>query len=450
MEIVKNKKELCTHGNKKLRKDAIEIVEAGITSVIPLDSTKKLINYENGIIKIGDDVFYRKNYKDIYVIGAGKGSFPIAEALDSIFGSEIKEGFVAVKQGEKRRLKNIDIYESSHPLPDERSVFAGKRITEICSKLGEDDLVFLALTGGSSAIVNYPCEDIDINCIKDLNEMLLNSGADISKINTVRKHLDELKGGGLLRKIGKATVITITFDTAPDNMPWPDLVLADPTTFEDAINILKYLDIWNKTDESIRRYLVNNLNKNENETLKNLDGFKQFIFSVADPRMACNHAYEKAVELGYNSFILSTKIEGEASELGQKFSRIVDHNDYPKPCCLISGGETTVTIKNEHHKGGPNQETSLGFAASLNSEDAVCICVDTDGTDGPTDLAGGLTDFSTKQNAINQRISIEKELAIHNSSEVLEKLHDAVKTGNTGTNVMNLRVVLIGETNGKN
>ncbi|HHV64985.1 MAG TPA: DUF4147 domain-containing protein [Peptococcaceae bacterium] len=447
--IIKNFSELVANGPTKIRRDALEIIESGIRSAIPYEETKKLVKLDNYSLLIGEQKINLQEVNNIYVVGVGKGSYPIALALDEILRDKIKEGIVVVKEGEKRRLKYIEVFESSHPLPDERSLVAARKIKAILDKADKNDIVLAAITGGSSALVNLLPPSIDIEELKQLNDLLLKSGASIGKMNAVRKHLCLMKGGRLVTYAHPAPVYTFTLDTAPPDLPWPDLVLPDPSTFKDAIDVLKSYDLWSEVSESIRDYLQKGLHNSAMETPKSLDSYQSYIFSVADPRSTCLAAARKAEELGYNAHILCTAMEGEASQLGIFLAGLVNeisarNQPFSYPCALISAGETTVTITGKCGSGGPNQETALGFVQKLYSKrNAVCVSIDTDGTDGPSQIAGGITDTQTKERAAALNLNLAQYLKEHDSSTALLKLGDAIITGHTGTNVMNLRVVLI-------
>lgn len=447
--LIKNYSTLLSHGQRRVREEALKIITAGIKGADPGLGTYKLLKLDGDLLRIDGKIVNLKEVENIYVVGAGKGSFPIAAALESILGSLITEGVVVVKKGEQRRLKKIEVHEAGHPLPTEESIAGAKKIIEIARKAGEKDLVFAAITGGSSALVTLPPNGIRLGEIQELNDLLLKCGAVIREINIVRKHLCQIKGGRLVAAIQPAEAVTLTLDTAPEGMPWPDLALADPSTFQDAIDILHHYDLWGKVAPSIREYLTDGLTRPELETIKSIDGMRTSIFSVGDPVSACEAAAECARKLGYNPVILSTNIEGEAKDIGICFAGIAKEiikrkRPFAPPCALISGGETTVTISKECGTGGPNQELVLGFAHKFKHQaEVACISVDTDGTDGPTEIAGGIVDGLTSERAEKIDIKLEQYIKGHNSSEALMKLDDAIITGHTGTNVMNLRVVLI-------
>jgi glycerate-2-kinase len=411
--------------------------------------TYNLVRLEGNLLYVGDKVFNLKEIENIFVVGAGKGSFPIAEALEDILGDLITEGIVVVKKGEKRRLKRIEIHEAGHPIPDEDSVTGAQKILKVVEKAGEKDLVFAAITGGSSALVTLPADGIALKEMQDLTDLLLKCGAVIREINIVRKHVCRMKGGRFVAYIQPAEAVTLTLDTAPDGMPWPDMSLPDESTFQDAIDVLEYYDLLEKVAPSIKRYLMEGRNRPELESVKSLEGMRTTIFSVGDPVGACEAAAKCATELGYNAVILSSTIEGEAKDVGICFAGIAKEiikkkRPFSPPCALISGGETTVTIGEECGEGGPNQELVLGFAHKTKSPaEIVCVSVDTDGTDGPTEIAGGIVDSLTQERAKEVGVNIDYAVKNHDSSVALTKLGDALITGHTGTNVMNLRVILI-------
>ena len=447
--MIKNVSELLSHGQTKVREDALRITQAGIRGADPGHGTRKLLKLEGNRLKIGEHSMDLNQVDHIYVVGSGKGSFPIAEALEEILGSRISGGVLVVKKGETRRLQRIEVHEAGHPIPTDESVEGAQKIMDLVEKAGERDLVFAAVTGGSSALTTLPPAGIRLAEVQELNDILLKSGAVIREMNIVRRHLCRIKGGGLVAKIQPAQALTLTLDTAPEGMPWPDMCLADPATFQEAIAVLKQYKLWKRVSPSIRAYLEKGTTHPELETVKSLAGMRASIYSVGDPLGACEAAAECARGLGYQSFILSTNIEGEAKDLGIFFAglakEVVKRNrPFPTPCALISGGETTVTIGEECGAGGPNQELVLGFVKKFHStREVACVSVDTDGTDGPTQIAGGIADGTSGEWAQKLGFNLDDYIMKHNSSAVLEKMGDTIVTGHTGTNVMNLRVLLI-------
>jgi len=266
---------------------------------------------------VGKKEYDLRHINHIYVVGAGKGALSIAESLENILGSYIHKGIVAVKKGDKRRLERIEVIEAGHPIPDENSIAGANRILELASTAGEGELVFTAITGGSSALAALPPRGIKLEEMQQLTDLLLKSGAPIRDINAVRKHLSQLGGGLLVSHIQPAEAITLTLDTGAKDLPWPDMCLPDPSTFQDAIDVLKYYELWDSVSASIRHYLSEGREKPEMETVKSFAGMKAIMVSVASPAGACEAAAKQAKELGYIPAILSTHIDGEASVIGR-------------------------------------------------------------------------------------------------------------------------------------
>jgi glycerate 2-kinase len=449
IHLVKNFREICSRGHVGLRRNLLEIIQAGVRAGDPGTGTRRQIRLEGDVLTVGGQIFSLRKIDRIFVVGAGKGSFPIAEVLEEILGTLISAGVVVVKKGERRQLKRIEIHEASHPIPDDSSVIGAQKILEIVHQAGERDIVFAAVTGGSSALVTLPPDGITLEDIQKLNDLLLKSGAVIREMNIVRKHLCRIKGGRLVASIQPAQALTFTLDTAPEGMPWPDMCLADPSTFQEAISVLQHYDLWNSVSDSIRNYLLEGRNRPEWETVKSLAGMRARIFSVGDPPRMCQAAAEHAQKLGFQPLILSTRLDGEAREAGIFMAGVASEvlrygRPISSPCALISGGETTVTIRGECGSGGPNQEFVLGFAHKMRGAGIyACASIDSDGTDGPTEIAGGIVDHLTLAEAERERVDIGQALKTHNSSEALTRIGGAIRTGHTGTNLQNLRVVLV-------
>ena len=447
--IIKNYHELLSHGQHRARSAALEIAEAAIRRAIPYSETLKLVQLCGDILFIGDRRIPLSEIDHIYVVGVGKGAYPIAAALEERLGELIDEGIVLVKRGDTRRLQYIEIIESGHPLPDQAGIDGARRILDVLCKATERDLIFAPITGGSSAMLNLPFDGISLEDLRNINDLLLKSGASIGKMNAVRKHLCHMKGGRFVEYAKPAEIHTLTLNTAPPDMPWPDLSLPDPTTFQDAIDMLRQYGIWEEAPQSVKEHLLSGLAHPQLETPKRLTHPRAFIHSVADPHSSCEAAAERARELGYTPHILSTAMEGDAANLGIFFAGLANeisaaNRPFAAPCALISAGETTVTIHGECGKGGPNQETALGFPLKLYAaSQAVCLSMDSDGTDGPSDIAGGISDALTCSRAHELGLDLNAALSRHDSSSALLQLGDALITGHTGTNLMNFRVVIV-------
>jgi len=421
-----------------------------LAAVDPHERAKEFISIQGATLCIDRYTYDLDAIKNIYVVGAGKGSFNIAQALEEILGPRIRAGAVIIKKGDTRRLVGIKTIEAGHPLPDEMSIAGAQAVIEVAKTATKGDLVIAAFTGGSSALLELPAEGITLEDVVKMNALLLDSGAVIREINTVRKHVSKVKGGRLVAEyILPADMITLTLNTAPEGLPWPDLSYPDPYTFEDAITVLKRYDLLERMPKSITDYLQCGMQNPELETPKDFGDFEIKIVGLANQAVACEAAQEKAKNLGFNGAILGADIEGEAKDVGIVMAGIAkeifkNQRPFALPCVLISGGETTVSLSGRYGSGGPNQETALSIAAKISEcKGIVAACIDTDGTDGPTDVAGGIVDGFTMERARQAQIDILEKIKTHDSSAALLSLDDAIVTGHTGTNVMNLRVILV-------
>jgi len=457
--MIKNREELLSHGNIRGRKIAIDVIEHTLKEVNLYNQVKKLVHIKDKILTVNSLNFDTSKIGEIYVVGAGKSTFWAGKALEQILGERIRGGVIIDKRGGvKSRLKRIEVIEAGHPIPDEAGLDGARKILDIAKRAGEKDIVFVVVTGGSSALMPLPAEGISLEDKREITRLLLNSGASIEEINAVRKHISAIKGGRLAKYIHPAKIITLTFATidpfTPQGqlMPWPDVTLPDPTTFSDAISVLKKYKLWDKVPDSIRAHLNKGLMDPSLETpkAKDFEGVSVYTINLGDRQTLCEAAKNRAEKLGFNSVVLSTLIEGESREAGIVLAGIAKEIErykkpFKPPCVLISSGETTVTVKDEHGKGGRNQEFVLGFALKINeSNNIVVAAIDTDGADGPTSVAGGIADGYTIKRAKEMRIDIYENLQRNNSFHVLNALNDTIITGPTGTHLQQLRVIVIG------
>ncbi|MBA7691870.1 D-glycerate 2-kinase [subsurface metagenome] len=448
---IKNRGELTSHGYKKGREAAITMVERALTSANPYVATKNLISLQGEVLTIGSLHFDLVQRGNIYVLGAGKATFPIAKALEEILGERITRGLIVIKKGQEGTLEKIEVRRASHPIPDEDGFDAAEDIKRIAEKAQMNDIVFCAITGGSSALMPLPISPITLEEKRQINKLLLASGATIREINTVRKHLSDIKGGKLALSIFPAEIINLTVsDVTGDPLEYiTGPTVPDTSTFPEAISILKKYNLGDKFPKSAIRYLQNATP--QLETPKDFGEFKSLVhsFTLIKPGTVCEAAAEKAKELGFTPFILTTMLEGESREVGIMFAGIakeIKHYNRPlsPPCAIIAGGETTVKIGNKCGEGGPNQEFALSAALQLAAYDKVVIAaLDTDGTDGPTGVAGGLIDNSTTKRAKEKNFDIFEHLLAHDASKVLLSVGDAIVTGSTGTNANDLKILLV-------
>ena len=386
-----------------------------------------------------------------FVVGAGKGSSEMAKHFEKAWedkGYGPLNGIVVTRYGHAHKCNNIEIIEASHPIPDKNGVIATKKIIQALKDLQKEDLLIFLISGGASSLLVYPREGLNLKDKQKLNSLLLNSGATISEINMVRKHLSFVKGGQLALYAHPAKVLTLAISDVPgDNY---DVIGSGPTcpdetTRFDAIKVLKKYDIKynNKIKEILSSKKCETPNKN-NKVFQNIS-YKL----IAKPQDALNTAKNYIKSYGFKTLILSDSIEGEADDIGLMHSAIVKQVkkfNQPKkpPLCILSGGETTVTIKNLMGKGGRNTQFLLSLAIQLGKyDDVYAIACDTDGIDGSENNAGAVIYPDTIKRAKDLGYDPNHFLRNNNSYKFFNSLGDLVITGPTNTNVNDFRAILI-------
>ena len=450
MSYIKNLDALLAHGNEKLRRIAFDIVDHALAKADPYKAVKELVHLRGDILQVGEIRLDLKKQGRIFLLGTGKATYPIANALEEILGDRIEDGVIICKYGQEGTLSYSRLYFSSHPIPDEAGFSAAKEALALARKTLPGDIVFAGITGGSSALMPYPVEGITLDEKKLVNKLLLTCSANIIEINAVRKHISQIKGGWLAKAIHpQAHLINLTVsDVIGDPLDYITCpTVPDTSNFDDARRTLTKYELWEKVPSSVSRYLK--AGNTSQETPKDLSDHRIDNFIIVAGTAACEGAAQRARELNFETMILSTMLEGESRELGGTFAAIAKEillNQRPlkPPCVIIGGGETTVKITGEVGKGGPNQEFSLGAALWIDQiGEVVIIGQDSDGTDGPTDIAGGIVDNCTLERAGKLGIDIYAALNRHDVTPVLQKLEDAIVTGATGTNVNDLKLMLV-------
>jgi glycerate 2-kinase len=443
MSYIKNREDLVSHGNGELRAAALDIAEFALSRVDPYVATTNLVRLRGDILEVGDLSYDLSHRGSLYVLGAGKGSLPIARALEEILADRITDSLVIVKAGQESGTRIITLREASHPLPDERGYEAAQDMVALAHRAQENDLVICAFTGGSSALAPYPVEGVSIAEKREVHRLLLECGASIREINAVRKHLSRIKGGRLAQAIFPAEIVNLTVsDVTGDPFDYITCpTVPDTSTFADARRVLDRYRLWERFPAAAAAYLREATREMENP--KDFGDRKVHTFLLVRSGAVCDAAAEKARELGFVAEILTTEMEGDSAAEGLAFaSRLA--SSHGRPLALIAGGETTVTLTDGGGEGGPNQEFALSAARALSSPHRVVLSLDTDGTDGPTSLAGGLTDVGTVDRSRDLGRSIDDALQRHDVSPLLRELQDAIVTGHTGTNVNDLKLGLWG------
>ncbi len=437
----------------QMQNDALEIFRTGVEAVEPSAAVKRYCRREGNRLLVHQDAYDLTEFKRIYVIGAGKAGAPMAKAVEEVLEDRITEGVINVKYGHLAKVSHVKIIEAGHPVPDEAGLEGTRAILDLASRAEKGDLVLCLISGGGSALLPLPAAGLSLQDKQDTTRILLACGATIHEINSVRKHISGIKGGNLARAAYPATLISLILsDVVGDDL---DVIASGPTvpdssSFQDCINIFDKYGIREKVPETVLNHIRKGIKGKVPETPKPADPvFTRTQSVIVGSNLSCVEAAgEKARKLGYHTLVLSTMIEGETREVAYVHAAIAKEvlkSGYPlsPPACVLSGGETTVTIKGSG-LGGRNQEFVLAGAMCLNGQEGiVMLSAGTDGTDGPTDAAGAVADGRTIQRAEDLGLNPADFLSDNDAYHFFEKLGGLVKTGPTNTNVMDLRIMLV-------
>jgi len=435
----------------KLRADAITIFRASLEAVDPVNAVKTHLKRNGNRLELQGQEHDLGKFKNVYVVGMGKAAASMAKAVEDILGDRLTEGIVNVKYGHTVPLEKIKVNEAGHPVPDEKGVEGTREIIELLGKTGEEDLVICLISGGGSALLPLPAGDLSLEDKQNLTKSLLECGATIHEINALRKQLSRVKGGRLAKLAHPSTLISLILsDVIGDNL---DVIASGPTvpdthTFGDCMQILEKHGLKSKLPERVVEYIDKGCRGEIEDTPKPTDPIFHRTQNaiVGSNILAVLAAKEKATELGYNSLVLSTFIHGETEEVAKVHTAIAKEilssgNPVGAPACVVSGGETTVTIEGKG-KGGRNQEFVLAAALDIEGlENVVVLSGGTDGNDGPTDAAGALADGSTVGRASESGLNAFSYLRENDSYNFFKPLGDLLITGPTNTNVMDVRLV---------
>lgn len=380
------------------------------------------------------------------VIGAGKGAAQMAAALETVWQGPPLEGVVVTRYGYGCETRSIEIIEAAHPVPDEAGLIASRRLVETIADLGEDDLVIALICGGGSALLPAPPVGLSLADEIALNEALLASGAPISAMNVVRKHVSTIKGGRLAVATRARVVSLIVSDIPGDT---PAFVASGPTVpdFSSRMDALSIIEQYRmKLPEAVMAHL-NSLNADApRPDDPRLARNEHFV--IASAGVSLEAAARVAAEHGVEAHILSDSIEGEARDVAlvhAALAREVASKDRPfsKPALILSGGETTVTLRSKGGKGGRNGEFALSLALAIDGTNVTALAADTDGIDGSQDNAGAFVDGGTAQRLLRSGLDGRALLDRNDSYSGFSAIGDLFETGPTGTNVNDFRAILI-------
>jgi len=433
------------------RQTATEIFLAGVDSVKPENLIKQFVSIEQHNLQIENFQFDLSTIANIYIVGVGKASAAMAQTIESILGSRITEGHIITKYEHAAPLQFIGITEAGHPVPDENGIKGTEIIMSIAKKAEKNDLLICLISGGGSALLTDIPEGCSLDDLKDLNNILLKSGAAIFEMNCIRKHVSKVKGGLLAKTAYPSRVLSLILSDVigdPIDVIASGPTVHDPSTYADAISIINKYNIKNEIPIQIYQLLEDGVNNKRQETLKESDEALELTSNliIGTNKLALKIAKQKAALFGYETKIITDKLEGNIMDVAKYIMDSIKNTkkeNIHEKTCLLFAGETTIKVEGEG-LGGRNQHLALLISKLLKDEPGITfLSAGTDGTDGPTDAAGAVVDSFTSQTASNLQLNMNQYIYNCDSYHFFQEVGGLVKTGPTQTNVMDLMVVLI-------
>jgi glycerate 2-kinase len=439
--IVQNREELATTRAREL---ALDCVEAGIEAAHPRRVVRSSVSLDGDDLSVGNTTYDLSEHSELLLVGGGKATGAVATVLADILGDRLSGG--AIVTPDPVSVAGVESVAGGHPVPNEGSVAGTRRVLELADGADEETLVLAAITGGGSALMTAPARGVDLADIQAVTETMLDAGVAIHEVNAVRKHVSAVKGGSLARRAAPATVCTLVFSDVVGN----DLsvvasgpTVPDDSTYADARDALDRHDIDGPT--GVRDRLAAGAAGDIPETPDAADPAFERVDShvLADGMTALRAARDVADRAGYRTLVLSSRLRGEAREAATFHAGVAEEchatgTPVDPPAVLLSGGELTVTVRGDG-TGGPNTEFALASALERPAPGTTVAAVDTDGIDGRADAAGGLVDADTVTDTGDARTAV----AASDTATYLREHAGAIVTGPTGTNVNDLRVLVL-------
>ena len=437
--------------NARIKRLLKTLIQSSLDAADPNKAMKQSIIRKKHQLFVNNIHYDLSQYQRVVCVGAGKASGHMARTLEQILDRYLEGGVVIVKDGYGSLTKRVRIVEASHPLPDARGVRSTQQIIKIVRSLSKQDLLIVLLSGGASSLLCAPAPSLTLTDKRRTTNMLLRCGASIHEINTVRKHLSSVKGGQLAQATSAKILTLIMSDVVGDDLATigSGPTVPDPTTFQEAKTILEHYQILSSVPESIRKHLEHGIHGHLPETWKSRRQHspRNQSITLANNRTAIDGMAKEAKRLGLHPYILDSPLQGEAKDLGTILGAMAKDirefgNPVRPPACLIAGGEPTVTVTGKG-KGGRAQECVLAAAQELAGLTNVVVAgFGTDGTDGPTDVAGAIADGKTVQQAKKKGMSIENTLERHDSYRFFHQVGGHIITSPTHTNVNDIYLIL--------
>ena len=429
----------------------LSVQRAALAAVEPGAAVRRQVQRRGDRLAVAGRIYDLSAVERVWVIGGGKAAAAMAAALHIILGDRLTGGLVVTKYGHADPRLNagpVEVVTAAHPLPDEAGVMGTRRMADLLTGISGRDLVFAVISGGGSALLTLPAQGLTLADLQKTTDLLLRSGATIVELNTVRKHLSQIKGGGLARLAARAPVVgLILSDVVGDPL---DVIASgplspDPTTFADAWAVLERYDLVERLPPAMRERFQAGLEGRVPDTPKpgalSFQRVQHVI--VGSNRQAAEAAVEAVRAWGLNALLLSTFVEGEARQVARVAAALAKElvgYDRPvrRPACLVWGGETTVTVCGRG-QGGRNQELALAAALAMEGlPNILLVALGTDGTDGPTDAAGAVATGETVARARSLGLDPVAHLENNDAYPFFDALDDLIRTGPTGTNVNDL------------
>jgi glycerate 2-kinase len=429
----------------------LAVQRAALAAVDPGAAVRRHVQLHGSLLTVDGRSYDLDGIERVWIVGGGKAAMAMVATLYEILGARLDGGLVVTKTGHMDPgldVGPVEMVEASHPLPDEAGVRVAKRMAELLESATERDLVLAVISGGGSALLTLPFAGLSLADLRETTDLLLRAGATIVELNAVRKHLSQIKGGGLVRLAGGAAVASLILSDVvgdPLDVIASGPTVPDPTTFVDAVSALERTDLMGRVPGAVRQHLEAGMRSELPDTPKAGNEFVARVQNVivGSNRLAAEAAVRQAQASGLEGLLLSTFVEGEAREVARVAAAlakelVIYDQPVPRPACLVWGGETTVTVKGQG-KGGRNQELALAAALPMQGlPDVVLVALGTDGTDGPTDAAGAVATGETVARAQVRGRDPRAHLADNDAYPFFDALGDLIRTGPTGTNVNDL------------
>jgi glycerate 2-kinase len=459
---IRNRDQILSHGDVESRRIVLDITEKTLQKLDARGRIKSIMRLDGDMLHIGVKSWDLSKKRNVYLLGAGKACNHMAMAVDEILGNRLTRGIAIVKIAEETDVFNkTEVYVGGHPLPNKEGYRACLKMLELVDNAGTDDLFIVVISGGSSALMSCPIEGVSLEDEIVVTDVMLKSGANIYEINAIRRHISQFNGGMLAKRIEARGAELIGFGisdglgspaTGDIRIPYAAYKSTpmgpDTTTLEDARRVIRDYNVADRLPKNVVDYLMNV--GPEGETPKAFPNNTYYLINTLPD--SCIYAKRFAEEMGIHAVILTSYLEGESRDVGTVFASIAREiqaygNPVSAPCMVLASGEATTKILDNSEitgHGGPSQEETLSFAFTADKAKGVCLLsIDSEGTDGTTPVAGGITDSQSLKAARSKGIDVFAALRGHACYEALSAMDDVVFTGNTGTNICDFNIMYV-------